>query len=111
AMTYVSYRAVGLALPDLMAGRVQLTVVPLAGGLPLARDGTDRAASGPSAERGHGACGSLPGPPQEGAVAAPDLPTAIEAGFPELTVEAPLGFFGPKTMPMELRERIAADVR
>ena len=27
AMTYVSYRAVGLALPDLMAGQVQLTVV------------------------------------------------------------------------------------
>jgi tripartite-type tricarboxylate transporter receptor subunit TctC len=96
AMTYVSYRAAGLALPDLMAGRVQLTVVPLAPALPLARDGRIRLLAVTTPER---------------AVAAPDLPTAIEAGFRELTVEAPLGFFGPKAMPMELRERIAADVR
>src|SRR5258707_10431133 len=95
-MTYVSYRAVGLALPDLIAGRIELTVVPLAAALPLARDGRIRLLAVTTPER---------------AVAAPDLPTAIEAGFPELTVEAPLGFFGPKTMPMELRERIAADVR
>src|SRR5258707_5265382 len=95
-MTYVSYRAVGLALPDLIAGRIELTVVPLAAALPLARDGRIRLLAVTTPER---------------AVAAPDLPTAIEAGFPELTVEAPLGFFGPKTMPMELRERIAADLR
>jgi hypothetical protein len=35
----VSYRAVGLALPDLMASQIELTVVPLAAALPLARDG------------------------------------------------------------------------
>ncbi len=96
AMTYVSYRAVGLALPDLMASQIELTVVPLAAALPLARDGRIRLLAVTTPER---------------AVAAPDLPTAIEAGFPELTVEAPLGFFGPRTMQMELRERIAADVR
>jgi tripartite-type tricarboxylate transporter receptor subunit TctC len=96
AMTYVSYRSSVLALPDLMAGRVQLTVVPLAATLPLARDGRIRLLAVTTPER---------------AVAAPDLPTAIEAGFPELTVEAPLGFFGPRTMPVELRERIAAELR
>jgi len=37
--------------------------------------------------------------------------TAAEAGHPELTVEAPLGLFGPNTILPPLRERIAADVR
>jgi tripartite-type tricarboxylate transporter receptor subunit TctC len=96
AMTYVSYRTAVLALPDLMAGQIQLTLVDLGAALPLAREGRIKLLAVTTPER---------------AVAAPDLPTAIEAGFPELTVEAPLGFFGPKTMPMELRERIAADVR
>jgi tripartite-type tricarboxylate transporter receptor subunit TctC len=39
-----------------------------------------------------------------------DLPAATEAGYPELTVEAPVGLFGPKGMPRDLRARIA-DVR
>jgi tripartite-type tricarboxylate transporter receptor subunit TctC len=95
AMTYVSYRASVLALPDLMAGQIQLAMVPLGAALPLAREGRIKLLALTMAER---------------AVAAPDLPTVIEAGFPELTIEAPLGFFGLKTMPMELRERIAADV-
>jgi tripartite-type tricarboxylate transporter receptor subunit TctC len=41
----------------------------------------------------------------------PDVPTAAEAGFPELTFDGLVGFFGPPGMPLELRERIAADVR
>ena len=96
AMTYVSYRNGTLALPDLVAGRIQLSIVQLSVALPLAREGRIKLLALATSER---------------AAAVPDLPTAIEAGFPELTVEAPLGFFGSKTMPMELRERIAADVR
>jgi tripartite-type tricarboxylate transporter receptor subunit TctC len=45
------------------------------------------------------------------AAALPDVPTAVEAGFPSLEVEGLVGLFGPPSMPMELRERIAADVR
>ena len=41
----------------------------------------------------------------------PDVPTAAEAGFPELTMDGLVGFFGPPGMPLELRERIAQDVR
>ena len=41
----------------------------------------------------------------------PDLPTAAEAGFPELTLDGLVGLFGPTGMPLALRERIAADVR
>lgn len=41
----------------------------------------------------------------------PDVPTAAEAGFPELTMDGLVGFFGPPGMALELRERIAQDVR
>jgi tripartite-type tricarboxylate transporter receptor subunit TctC len=41
----------------------------------------------------------------------PDLPTATEAGHPELAFDGLVGFFGPPGMPLALRERIAADVR
>lgn len=96
AMTYTSYRNSTQALPDLMADQIQLTIIPLASALPLARNGRIKLLAVTTPER---------------SAAAPDLMTAIEAGYPELTVEAPLGFFAPKTMPMELQERIAGDVR
>jgi tripartite-type tricarboxylate transporter receptor subunit TctC len=41
---------------------------------------------------------------------APDVPTAEEAGFPELTFEGVVGFFGGRDMPVALRDRIAGDV-
>src|SRR5215468_3423423 len=40
----------------------------------------------------------------------PDMPTAIEAGFPSLEQEGLVGLFGLQSMPSELRERIGADV-
>ena len=41
----------------------------------------------------------------------PDIPTATQAGFPGLTFDGLVGFYGPRDMPGELRERIAADVK
>jgi tripartite-type tricarboxylate transporter receptor subunit TctC len=41
---------------------------------------------------------------------APGVPTVIEAGVPSLELEGLNGLFGPKGMPLQLRERIAADV-
>lgn len=41
----------------------------------------------------------------------PNLPTAAQAGFPDLTLDGLVGLFGPPSMPLALRERIAADVR
>jgi tripartite-type tricarboxylate transporter receptor subunit TctC len=41
---------------------------------------------------------------------APDVPTAAEAGFPELTFEGVVGLYGTPEMPAALRDRIAADV-
>jgi tripartite-type tricarboxylate transporter receptor subunit TctC len=41
----------------------------------------------------------------------PNIPTATEAGHPELAFDGLVGFFGPPGMPLDLRERIAVDVR
>lgn len=40
----------------------------------------------------------------------PAAPTAIEAGYPILTVETTSALYGPASMPMELRKRMANDV-
>src|SRR5262245_10117112 len=40
----------------------------------------------------------------------PDIPTAIEAGYPSLEQEGLVGLFGPPSMPLELRERIGTDI-
>jgi tripartite-type tricarboxylate transporter receptor subunit TctC len=45
------------------------------------------------------------------AAAIPDVPTVAEAGFPALTIDGLVGLFGPNTMPMALRERIAGDIK
>jgi hypothetical protein len=43
--------------------------------------------------------------------AAPHVPTAAEAGYPQLSFDGVTGFFGGRDMPVALRDRIAADVR
>jgi tripartite-type tricarboxylate transporter receptor subunit TctC len=93
---YVPYRSAVLALPDLMAGQIQVAVTPLSSALALARDGKLKLLAVTTLER---------------VAAVPEVPTAAEAGYPELTIEAPLGLFGPKGMSPDLRERIAADVQ
>jgi len=41
----------------------------------------------------------------------PDLPTATEAGYPDLAFNGLVGFFGPSVLPDSVRDSIAADVR
>jgi tripartite-type tricarboxylate transporter receptor subunit TctC len=41
----------------------------------------------------------------------PDLPTVKEVGYPALTLDGLVGFFGPTGMPLELRKRITDDIR
>jgi tripartite-type tricarboxylate transporter receptor subunit TctC len=47
----------------------------------------------------------------ERAPALPNIPTVKEAGQPALTVDGLVGLFGPTGMPLELRQRITADIR
>jgi tripartite-type tricarboxylate transporter receptor subunit TctC len=41
----------------------------------------------------------------------PNLPTVAEAGYPALAIDGLVGLFGPPGMPLDLRERITADIR
>jgi tripartite-type tricarboxylate transporter receptor subunit TctC len=41
----------------------------------------------------------------------PNLPTVAEAGYPALTIDGLVGLFGPTGMPLDLRQRITADIR
>jgi tripartite-type tricarboxylate transporter receptor subunit TctC len=41
----------------------------------------------------------------------PDIPTVREAGFPALGFDGLTGLFGPRSMPTDVRNRIAADFR
>jgi tripartite-type tricarboxylate transporter receptor subunit TctC len=40
----------------------------------------------------------------------PAIPTVMEAGFPTLAFDGLVGLFGPRDMPDDVRERIAADI-
>jgi tripartite-type tricarboxylate transporter receptor subunit TctC len=41
----------------------------------------------------------------------PNIPTVAEAGQPALTIDGLVGLFGPPSMPLALRQRIAADIK
>lgn len=92
----VSYREQNLALQDLAEGRVQVVGTTLTALLPFARAGKIRLLAVTNKRR---------------APIAPEVPTATEAGYPELEFEGLVGFFGWRGMPAALRDRISADIR
>ncbi len=95
-MIPISYREQGLAVQDLAAGRLHVIITVLASLQALADAGKARFLAVTNNRR---------------APVAPEVPTAREAGCPELEFEGLWGFFGPRDMPNERRDRIAADVR
>jgi tripartite-type tricarboxylate transporter receptor subunit TctC len=95
-MTKVPYRNPVEAANDLAEGRVQVYEAALAIVRPQLEAGKIKPLIMTNSAR---------------APTLPDVPTATEAGHPELAFDGLVGYFGPPGMPMELRERIAADVR
>ncbi len=96
ALQRVPYSGVSLAMQDLSQNRLQLYVAALTTQLPMAETGKIKIIAVTNSER---------------APALPDVPTAREAGFSDLAYEAFLGFFAPRGMLLELREKISADLR
>ena len=92
----VPYRDIMQAPNDLVTGRIQVLSSSLAVPQPLAGAGRLKILVVSSKQR---------------APSQPDVPTAIEAGYPDLTFESIGGVFGPPGMPKELRSQIAADFR
>lgn len=95
-MAYVPYTALSPALQDLAQGRIQIYATSYASMTPLLQSKQARIVLVLNSERA----------PQ-----APDIPTATEAGFPHLTVVSFNGFFGGRSMPDDVRERVANDIQ
>jgi tripartite-type tricarboxylate transporter receptor subunit TctC len=85
-----------LALNDLSEGRIEVFLSALATVLPQVSGGKIKVMALTNHER---------------APALPDVPTAAEAGFPALQYDGLVGLFANSQMPIELRERIAGEVR
>jgi tripartite-type tricarboxylate transporter receptor subunit TctC len=92
----VPYRNPVEAANDLAAGRVQLYESAYAIARPQVQAGKIRVLAVTNTAR---------------ASAIPDIPTVAEAGQPALTIDGLVGLFGPATMPVDLRERLAADIK
>lgn len=93
-MTRIPYKGAAQAIPDLVAGRVQIAIAPALPGLPHVKEGRLRALAVFLPMRNP---------------AAPDVPTVIEAGFSGTS--APwVAIFGPPRMPVEITERLAKAV-
>ncbi len=90
----VPYRDIMQAPNDLVEGRIQVLSTSYAVVQPLAKAGRIKVLVVTSRQR---------------APSAPDVPTAIEAGYPDLTFESVGGVFGPRDMPDALRASIAAE--
>jgi tripartite-type tricarboxylate transporter receptor subunit TctC len=91
----VPYRDTVQAINDLAEGRIQLYVAAYAIMRPQVQAGKVKVIALMNNER---------------APMLPDVPTAREAGTPALSMDGLVGLFGPKQMPKEVRDQIAADV-
>jgi tripartite-type tricarboxylate transporter receptor subunit TctC len=95
-MVQISYRDFRPALQDAGEGRIQAVATGIGAMLPLANAGKLKLLLVNNGERS----------PQ-----APDVPTAAEAGYPELTLSGLTGLYGWRGMPDQLRNQISSDVR
>ena len=95
-ITQVPYRDINVAPVDLGENRIQVVMASLAIVQPQWQAGRIKLIVANGRTR-------MP--------AAPDVPTAREAGYPSLEVEGLVGLFGLKTTPNDLKERIAADFK
>jgi tripartite-type tricarboxylate transporter receptor subunit TctC len=96
AITAVPYRNPVDAANDLAEGRVQVYRAALAIVRPQLENGKIKLLAVTSTKR---------------APSLPNVPTAEEAGFGAMSFDGLVGLFGPPGMPLELRQRIAADIR
>jgi tripartite-type tricarboxylate transporter receptor subunit TctC len=87
----VPYRGIPVLLPDLLAGRITMTLPNLSVVLPLVREGKLRALAVISPKR---------------AAAAPELPTMAEAGLPGFDVPIWFGLMAPAGTPQPIIERL-----
>ena len=86
-MLHVPYKGVGGAMPDLLAGRVQVMSVALGSARPYLKDGRLRPLAAGARQRLRGL---------------PEVPTSAEAGVPGWEMSAWFGLFAPRGTPPEI---------
>ena len=94
-ITKVPYKDVVQAGRDLAENRIQLLLSSLAVVQPLVQAEKIRVVAVGGRQRTE---------------LVPGAPTVNEAGYPGLAMETTSGFYGPKIMPLDLRQRIGAEV-
>ena len=93
--TLVPYRGAGPAMQDLLSEQIDLMIDPASGTLPQVRAGKIKAYAVTDDHR---------------LAAAPDIPTAAEAGLPGFEIVNWQGFFAPKGTPSAVVERLNAAI-
>lgn len=96
SMVQVAYRDFAPAYQDLSQGRLHLAATGVPTLVPHHRAGTAKLMFVTNRDRS----------PQ-----APDVPTAREAGYPDLTFEGTSGIFGWRDMPVTIKQRVISDMR
>jgi tripartite-type tricarboxylate transporter receptor subunit TctC len=91
---HVPYKGITAAIPDLLTGRVSMMFGTVVNLLPLTREGKLRGLAVTSARRFS---------------AAPELPTMIEAGYPDFDLSAWYGLLAPVGTPEAVIRKIQAD--
>jgi tripartite-type tricarboxylate transporter receptor subunit TctC len=92
---HIPYQGTGATIVDLLAGRVTMTIAPIATLLPLVRDGKLRALAIASAKR---------------SPAAPELATIAESGYPGFDASAWQGAFAPAKIPASMLRKLNLDL-
>jgi tripartite-type tricarboxylate transporter receptor subunit TctC len=95
-LVHIPYRGTALAIPDLVSGKVQLLFDSVVSGLPHVKDGKLKALAVTSARRSQ---------------LVPELPTLAESGLPGFESTTWFGFYGPKGLPAEITNRVAAELQ
>ena len=95
-MVQVPYKGEAPAIPDLVAGRVQVEfIATVAVALPHVNTGRLRVLAAMTDQR---------------SPLAPDVPTLAELGVPEVTVRLWAGIFGPAKMPASVVQRLSSEM-
>jgi tripartite-type tricarboxylate transporter receptor subunit TctC len=94
-MPYVAYRDAATPPLDLGEGRIQVLVTSLQATNAPVQSGKARIIAVANTRR---------------APTLPNVPTAAEGGYPEMSIDGLSGFFGSRDMPPGLRDKISADI-
>ena len=94
-MVHVPYKGSGPAMADLVAGQVQMGFSSITAALPFIKDNRLRPLATTGSKR---------------SPALPEVPTMVEAGYPNFEVDLWLGIFAPAAVPAPLVTRLNGEI-